>query len=255
MNRYVPIADELRAAILGGQIQAGYPLPSENALAARHHVGVGVIRRALAVLRAEGLIDTRKGSGTYVRDRRAVRLALSQYGRTLHPGPPGPFKAAAEAVGLVGGVRVTRVERRTADAVTATRLDIDEGETVVVRVRHMTIGDTEPEIVQISTSTIPLALIEGSPLAADAATRVYAAFVALGITPTVMDEEVSARLPTPDEAEALKLGQGRPVLAMERITRDSTGRPIELVHAVASDRITLVYDELPITSSTGPKER
>lgn len=46
--------------------------------------------------------------------------------------------------------------------------------------------------MQISTSTIPLTLVEGSSLADDSATRIYASFTELGITPAVMTEEVAA---------------------------------------------------------------
>ncbi|MGH3868526.1 MAG: GntR family transcriptional regulator [Pseudonocardiaceae bacterium] len=248
-NRYAQVASELRAEILGGRLPSGVALPSEARLATQYAASRDVIRSALAVLRAEGLISTIKGGSTYIRDRRAVRLALSQYGHTLHAGPPGPFNTAARACGLVGGVHVVRVDRRPADASTASRLGIAEGVEVVVRVRHMRLGDVEPETVQVSTSTIPLTLVEGSPLAtSNTGTRVYAAFLELGIVPTTMTEEVSARMPTPDEAETLGLVSGQPVLVVERVTRDARGRSIELVQVVATaDRTTLVYDDLPIT--------
>ncbi len=246
-SRYAEVAAELRSAILTGQLPSGVALPSEGRLAVQYDASRDVIRSALAILRAEGLITTVKGGSTYIRDRRAVRLALSRYGRTLHPGPPGPFTAAARACGLTGTVHVVGVERQAADADTARHLAIAEGDEVVVRVRHMRLGDVEPETVQVSRSTIPSALVEGSPLAAGAATRVYAAFVELGIVPTTMSEEVSARMPTGDEAQTLGLVPGQPVLMVERITHDADGRPIELVHLVATaDRTVLVYDELPI---------
>lgn len=194
-SRYAEVAAELRAAIISGQSAPDTPLPSEDRLAARHGVSRVTIRAALALLRSEGLITTVTGGATYIRDRRPVRLSMSRYARTLHPGPPGPFSAAAQAAGLVGHVQVIRVERHPADADTAQHLDITEGDEVIVRIRHMRLGDIEPETVQVSTSTIPLALVEGSPLAADTATRVHAAFVELGITPTT--EEVTTRMPTP----------------------------------------------------------
>lgn len=246
--QYVPIAADLRDAILSGRYAPGLALSSEKRLAEQYGVSVGVIRRALAVLRVEGLIITVKGGATYIRDRRAVRLALSRYGRTLHPGPPGPFNAAARDAGMVGSIKVEKVERRPADADIASRLDIAEGDMVIVRVRHMRLGDTNPETVQLSTSTIPLALVEGSPLAASAATRVYAAFLELGIVPTTMTDEVAARMSTAEEAETLGITAGQPVLVADRVTRDAAGRPIELVRLVATaDRTVLVYDDLPLT--------
>ncbi|MGH3939729.1 MAG: GntR family transcriptional regulator [Pseudonocardiaceae bacterium] len=250
-SRYAEVAAELRDEILSGRLPPGVALPSENRLAAQRGVSRDILRAALAVLRSEGLITTIKGGSTYIRDRRVVRLSLSQYSRTLHPGPPAPFSAAAQAAGLVGNVRVVQVERRPADADVARGLDIPEGDMVIVRARHMLLDDVEPETVQISSSMIPLALVEGSPLAADAPLRVYAAFVELGITPTAMNEEVSTRMPTPEEAETLGLVSGMPVLDIRRVTRDQDGRPIELLRVVATgDRTVLVYDDLPITPAT-----
>lgn len=247
-SRYAEVAAELRAAIISGQSAPDTPLPSEDRLAARHGVSRVTIRAALALLRSEGLITTVTGGATYIRDRRPVRLSLSRYARTLHAGPPGPFTAAAQASGLVGNVQMIRVERHPADADTARYLDITEGDEVIIRIRHMRLGDLEPETVQVSTSTIPLTLIEGSPLAADTATRVHAAFLEIGITPTTMTEEVITRMPTPDEAETLGLAPGMPVLDIQRITRDHDNRPIELLRVVATgDRVVLVYDDLPIT--------
>jgi len=248
ISQYARVAAELRELILSGQLPAEAPLPSEERLATHHGVSRPTVRAALAVLRSEGLITTIRGGATYVRDRRAVRLRLSQYGRTLHPGPPGPFTAAARDVGLVGSVHVVRVEHSYADAATAMQLGITEGDEVIVRVRQMRLGEKEPETVQVSTSTIPLALVEGSPLAAETATRVYASFVELGIVPIVMTEEVTARTPTPDEAQTLGLVPGQAVLVIDRVTQDQHGRPVEFVRVVATaDRTTLVYDQLPIT--------
>lgn len=247
-SQYTRVAAELRELIVSGQLPADAPLPSEERLAAHHGVSRPTVRAALAMLRSEGLITTIRGGASYVRDRRAVRLRLSQYGRTLHPGPPGPFTAAARDVGLVGSVHVVRVERSHADAATAMQLGITEGDEVIVRVRHMRLGEREPETVQLSTSTIPVALVEGSPLAAETATRVYASFVELGIVPTVMTEEVTARTPTPEEAKTLGLVPGQSVLVIDRVTQDQHGRPVEYVRVVATaDRTTLVYDQLPIT--------
>lgn len=140
------------------------------------------------------------------------------------------------------------MERRGAGA---QHLGIAEGDEVVVRVRHMRLGDIEPETVQISR-VIPLALVEGSPLAACAPLRVFAAFVALGITPMTMTEEVSSRSLSPEEADTLGLAPCMSVLDVQRVTRDQDDRPTELLRVVATgDRTKIVYDDLPITPSVG----
>ena len=56
----------LRAAIRDGGLLAGARLPTEHALAKRYGVSRGVVREAVASLRAEGLLVTRQGSGAFV---------------------------------------------------------------------------------------------------------------------------------------------------------------------------------------------
>jgi GntR family transcriptional regulator len=61
------------AAILRGQIERGelvprQPLPSESYLVGRHGVSRGTARRAVEVLRNEGLVRTIPQRGTYVAD-------------------------------------------------------------------------------------------------------------------------------------------------------------------------------------------
>lgn len=251
-SRYAQVAAELREAILSGRLAAGTPLPSEDRLAARHDVSRDTIRSALAVLRSEGLITTVQGGATYIRDRRVIRLPLSRYSRTLTstPGPLGPFTATAQESGLTGSVEVISAGLHPADADTARRLEIPEGAEVIIRVRHMKLGDTEPETVQESTSTIPADLIRGSPIAGPGKVigGLYAALAALGHIPTLMTEEVAARIATPEEAATLGLALGMPVFVIHRVTRDQGGRPIELLKVVATaDRALLVYEDLPIT--------
>jgi DNA-binding transcriptional MocR family regulator len=53
-----------------GRLAPGERLPSTRELSARHRVSPVTVSRALAALRAEGVLVTRPGSGTYVADRR-----------------------------------------------------------------------------------------------------------------------------------------------------------------------------------------
>ncbi|GAA2114621.1 winged helix-turn-helix domain-containing protein [Actinomadura alba] len=61
------IAAQIRTAILTGEIRAGEMLPSQPRLADHYGVARETIKTALACLRNEGLIRSRKGKGTYVR--------------------------------------------------------------------------------------------------------------------------------------------------------------------------------------------
>jgi GntR family transcriptional repressor for pyruvate dehydrogenase complex len=55
----------LRSDIVDGRIAPGDRLPSESTLIARHGVSRTVVREAIARLQAEGLIHTRRGSGSF----------------------------------------------------------------------------------------------------------------------------------------------------------------------------------------------
>ncbi|RAN78804.1 GntR family transcriptional regulator [Bacillus sp. SRB_336] len=59
------LVDQLRSDIVEGRIAVGQKLPSENTLIAEHSVSRTVVREAITRLQAEGLIHTRKGSGSF----------------------------------------------------------------------------------------------------------------------------------------------------------------------------------------------
>lgn len=64
---YQQLAHRLRAAMEAGDYGPGERLPSHQRLADAYGVAVGTVKRALAVLREQGLITTRHGMGSYVR--------------------------------------------------------------------------------------------------------------------------------------------------------------------------------------------
>src|SRR4051794_38221054 len=66
---YQQVANALRAAILTRKFQAGEKLPSQNELAERYGVARMTVQQALRLLREDGLIVSRQGSGVFVRER------------------------------------------------------------------------------------------------------------------------------------------------------------------------------------------
>jgi DNA-binding GntR family transcriptional regulator len=74
---YRQLADLLRAEILSGDLRPGDQLPSEAAIGQTHDVGRETVRRALRVLRDEGLVVTEAGQRARVREpgeRERVRV-------------------------------------------------------------------------------------------------------------------------------------------------------------------------------------
>jgi GntR family transcriptional repressor for pyruvate dehydrogenase complex len=68
---------ELEQRILDGELPSGEKLPTEHALAEHFSVSRAVVREAVARLKAEGLVETRQGSGTIV----ARQPRLLNFGR------------------------------------------------------------------------------------------------------------------------------------------------------------------------------
>jgi GntR family transcriptional regulator len=62
------LAAILRARILAGRYQPGHAIPSEAACQRDFDISRGTVRKAIALLRAEGLVVTVAGRGTYVAD-------------------------------------------------------------------------------------------------------------------------------------------------------------------------------------------
>ena len=64
---YAALARMLMREIMAGRLPEGARLPPEREMAAEMGVAVGTLRRALADLTEQGLIERRQGSGNYVR--------------------------------------------------------------------------------------------------------------------------------------------------------------------------------------------
>lgn len=66
--KYERIVNDLRARIRSGKYAPGSRLPSKSEMRAAYAVSDGPVNDALKVLRIEGLVETRQGSGAYVCD-------------------------------------------------------------------------------------------------------------------------------------------------------------------------------------------
>lgn len=68
MAKYQQIVDWVRSRLSSRELQPGEKLESENELSEMFQVSRQTVRHALKVLHQEGLIETRRGSGTYIRN-------------------------------------------------------------------------------------------------------------------------------------------------------------------------------------------
>ncbi|GAA1794283.1 hypothetical protein GCM10009735_27840 [Actinomadura chokoriensis] len=71
--KYAQLASILRRRIESGALAPGDPIPSETALEGEFGLARGTIRKAVAMLREEGVIVTTRGKGSYVADQNESR--------------------------------------------------------------------------------------------------------------------------------------------------------------------------------------
>ena len=242
---YRQIADRLRQAIVHGNLAPGARLPSESELIERYSASRGTVRQSIAVLRSEGLIDVVHGRGAFVRERTPIRrLSYDRFARRHREAGQAAFLAELEAEGRKAEVQVLRVGQGEPDSDIRERLQLSDDKPVLMRHRRY-LADRQP--VEVATSWLPLELVEGTAIveANPGPGGIYARLEDMGHHLEHFTEEVSARMPQPDEARALQLGPGVPVIRLIRVAYTVNDRPVEVCDTIiAADRYVLSY-ELP----------
>lgn len=239
---YLRIAAALRTRITSGELAPGAKLPSETAIMRSYSVSRTVAKWAIAVLKSEGSVEGRAGSGVYVRSGR--RLTRESPARNSQAG--SPFAYDADLAGQAARWEHESTEEQANEEV-ATRLRLDAGAPVMLTRYRFFSGD---QVIQISSSWEPLELTGGTPIRlpeASPATGVVARMKLIGVDVDEVEERVITRAARPDEATALGLqGRTAPIIAIRR-TYVASKRPIETADIVLpSERYELVY-RLPVT--------
>ena len=236
---YLRIAADLRAQIASGEIPAGGKLPTESALMETYAVSRTVAKNAIIVLKTEGLVEGRQGSGVYVRAvRRMTRMAHGAQARRVGG---SLFEADARRAGHTGTWR-HRSERTTADVVVARRLGIPTGDPVM-RTEYVFLADDQP--IQLSTSWEPLAITDDTDITwpeDGAATGVVARMDHIGVHITEFLEQVTHMAAGAEEIDKLKLpARGAPLFRIER-TYFAGDIAVETADIIfPTDRYELVY--------------
>ncbi|MFI6228495.1 GntR family transcriptional regulator [Micromonospora echinospora] len=249
---YQRVVDDLRSRILAGELAPGDKLPTERELQQRWGFSTTVVKNALALLRSEGLIEGRRGSGNYVRDRtRLVRRAHSRDMRN-RLGSTSPFARDSEAAGKRPNWEADS-RKIPAPPQVAARLGIPPGDPVM-HTRYRYLADDAP--IQLADSYEPLAVTGGTRVEhpeRGPVVGVVARMDFIGVTIDRFTEEVTTRPALPEEVDALALDRrgGRWVIAVER-TYYAGRTAVETADIVfPGDRYRLVY-EVPVDPWTPP---
>ncbi|MGW9555460.1 GntR family transcriptional regulator [Nocardiopsis sp. NPDC055551] len=247
------IADEIREAIASGELPAGHKLESERKLAERYKSARNTAREAIRLLAEEGLVDVQHGRGVFVRrKRKLLRFGGERYSKRLREATGlSPYRAELAKQGLTPRVDCTSIEKATPPDHVAERLGLEAGKPTVVRREnwYYASDDDSEYTVQVGVTYIPWSIAEGSVLATSAQLgkgSLYARFEELGHPITRSREEVTARMPTPEEVHGLHLPDGVPVLDVLHTGFDQDGVAFEVTNFVMrADFGGLDYD-MPI---------
>ncbi|MEU3754843.1 GntR family transcriptional regulator [Streptomyces olivoreticuli] len=239
---YLRVAATLRDRVAVGTWAPGDRLPSRGELGREFGVGENVIRRAQELLIAQGLLEGRPGSGTYVRApyRRRAMLRTPSHGPGAGLGRPGLAPA-----GFHGTWESESIAKIPAPPAVAARLSIEAG-AQCVRTAYEFLSDRQP--VMLCTSWEPMALTggtmvvlpEGGPLAGRG---VVARMAHIGITVGRVAEVPRPVQVTRDQAHLLGIAAGSQATLIERTHYDTGGRPVETADIlVPAERWDITYD-------------
>ncbi|MBA4866357.1 GntR family transcriptional regulator [Streptomyces sp. PSKA54] len=241
---YLRVAGDLRKKIVNGSLPPHTRLPSQARIREEYGVSDTVALEARKVLMAEGLVEGRSGSGTYVRERPVPRrIARSGF---RPPSGASPFRQE-QADAAARGTWESQSAQAEASAAIAERLAVASGDRVMCT---KYVFRDAGEAMMLSTSWEPLALTGRTPVMLPeegplGGMGVAERMAAIDLVVDNVTEEVGARPGLAEELQALGGVPGHVVIAIQR-TYFASGRPVETADIVVpADRYRIAY-HLPV---------
>lgn len=208
---YQRIQKAIREQIEAGQLKPGDAVASERELAKMHRVSLMTARHALAGLEHEGMVERRRGAGTFVAPPRIHFNKLMSYTEQM------ASRGLSAASKLITAKIVEEEE-------IAARLGLPARSKMVKieRVRH---ASEEP--FALETCYLPADRFPGlvrQPLGRGSlfSTLEHDYDVRL----TYADEEVDATAADPRVAQALQVSRGSPVMRIRQVIYGSNAKPV-----------------------------
>jgi GntR family transcriptional regulator len=222
--RYQEIAEELRNRFADAPV--GSVLPSESEMSAEFEASRVTIRRALELIRDDGLIAARQGFGWYIAGE-PVRQSL---------GSLGTIESQVEGVGKLSERKIEEFAFEDAPERVRKILGVDQ----VLRVKRVNLADGEP--FAVVTVWCPADL--GAALSRrDVERRPF--YELLDVELRGATQTIGADLASAADASLLGVPVGAPLLRCQRVTTDQAGRALLLSEHVFPAHRTEFVVELP----------
>jgi len=224
---YQRIQGAIRKRIDAGHLRPGDPVSSERDLAKMHQVSLMTARHALATLEHEGLVERRRGIGTFVATPKIHFNKLMSYTEQM------------AARSLTAASKILSLKAIETEPEVAARLSLPADEPLIElkRLRHAADEPFALETCYLSQKEFPGIL--SAPLGRESLFAVLERnySVKLGYA----DEEVDATAADPEIADLLGIPRRDPLLRIRQVIFSSGGKAIIYVLGLyRSDRHNLV---------------
>ena len=217
---YRRIQSDLRERVASGELAPGSQVETELELMARYGVSRATVRQALSGLVAEGLLEIRRGRGTFVHGAALEHRLGGFY----------TFSREIERHGMRPGTRVRGLSVEPAGDDVADELGLAPA-TPVVALQRIRLADDQPIVSE--TSYLPAARFKGLEDIDFSSASLYDTLTtAYGVRPARARETFVPVLLGDEEAQILGGDAGDPVLNVERTTYDNDGVVIEYCTSV-----------------------
>jgi GntR family transcriptional regulator len=228
LPKYHQIYLVLREQLIDGRFDAG--LPGEIALMGQFGVARVTVRRALAQLAAEGLIQREAGRGT----RRTTGLpsAATKTSSNKKPEQQARLTGLLEnlvTMGLRTTVKVLSLQRLGATDAVAQALQITPG--ALVQKAERVRSTTEGPLSHITT-WVPEAIAAGFGKRELSQKPILLLLEESGVKVGRAEQTISARLADVAMAQHLDVSVGSALLAVRRLIYDQDERPIQWLHGL-----------------------
>lgn len=222
----------LRDEIVRGVHSSGL-LPKEDALCERFGVSRATVRRALSDLVSQGLVETRHGRGTFVRQDR-LPLTRERPSLTL-------IDSLRNAVTNTD-VQVLKVEKAEAPPEVAALLQLAAGEKAVHALRLRSIGGTP---VMLTDAWVPIGLGRNVTAAALRKQALYEILLAQGVKFGRVIQEITAEVSDPLRARLMHTAVGMPLLKFVRVIHDRESRPVQYLTVTMTPERSRILMDIP----------
>jgi GntR family transcriptional regulator len=224
---YKRIQSSIVKRIESGQLKTGDAVDSERELARIHKVSLMTARHALAGLERDGMVERRRGSGTFVAPPK------------IHFNKLMSFTEQMASRGLAGYSRILSAAVIEGETEIVARLALPSG-SKLVKIERLRQGADEPFALEtVYLSAVEFAGIARAPLERGslfgALQRDY------GVALAHADEEIDATAADGKTAELLSVPRGAPLLRIRQVIFSTGGKPtIYVLGLYRSDRHTLL---------------